>query len=49
MLKYINEFDAAEKIEKALFKTLEDGTCTADLGGKLGTKEFADAIIANLK
>ena len=48
MLKYISEFEAAEKIEKALFKTLESGECTADLGGKLGTKEFADAIIKNL-
>ena len=48
MLKYISEFEAAEKIENALFKTLENGECTADLGGKLGTKEFADAIISNL-
>ena len=48
MLKYISEFEAAEKIEKALFKTLNNGECTADLGGKLGTKEFADAVIANL-
>ena len=48
MLKYISEFEAAEKIENALFKTLENGECTADLGGKLGTKEFADAIISKL-
>lgn len=48
MLKYINEFDYAEKIEKALFKTLEAGNTTRDLGGELGTKEFADEIIKNL-
>lgn len=48
MLKYIGEFANAEKIEKALFKTLESGKCTADLGGNLGTKEFADAVIENL-
>ena len=48
MLRYINEFSYAEKIEKALFKTLESGKMTADLGGNLGTKEFADEIIKNL-
>ena len=49
MLKYINEFNYAEKIEKALFKTLESGKTTKDLGGTLGTKEFADEIIKNLE
>ena len=48
MLKYIDEFTCAEKIEKALFKTLESGKTTKDLGGSLGTKEFADEIIKNL-
>lgn len=48
MLRYINEFSYAEKIEKALFKTLESGKMTTDLGGNLGTKEFADEIIKNL-
>lgn len=48
MLKYIGEPDYAEKIECALFKTLEKGECTADLGGNLGTREFADAVIKNL-
>ena len=48
MLKYIDEFAYAEKIEKALFKTLESGKTTKDLGGSLGTKEFADEIIKNL-
>ena len=48
MLKHINEFDCAKKIENALFKTLNSGKSTADLGGVLGTKEFADEIIKNL-
>ena len=48
MLKYIGEPDYAEKIECALFKTLEKGECTADLGGNLGTREFADAVIRNI-
>ena len=37
MLRYINEFDYADKIEKALFKTLSEGEKTADLGGCLST------------
>ena len=37
MLKYIGENFYAEKIEKALFKTLADGNKTADIGGKLST------------
>lgn len=48
MLKYIGENVYAEKIEKALFKTLEQGECTGDLGGTLSTTEFTDAVIKNL-
>lgn len=48
MLKYIGESDCAIKIEKALFKTLENDVCTADLGGCASTSEFADAVIKNL-
>lgn len=48
MLKYIGENSYAEKIERALFKTLESDAKTADLGGKLSTTEFTDAVIANL-
>ena len=47
---YIEDNDDFENYnnEKALFKTLENGECTADLGGNLGTKEFADAVIKNM-
>lgn len=48
MLRYIGETTYAEKIEKALFKTLKDGNCTVDLGGTLSTTYFADAVIRNL-
>ena len=48
MLKYINEYEYAQKIEKALFKTLSDGDKTADLGGNLSTNEFTDTVIKNL-
>ncbi len=48
MLNYIEEKAYADKIEKALFAALKSGKCTVDLGGNLGTKEFADEIIKNL-
>lgn len=48
MLRYIGETTYAEKVEKALFKTLKDGNCTVDLGGTLSTTDFADAVIRNL-
>lgn len=48
MLKYIGENVYAEKIEKALFKTLEQGKSTGDLGGTLSTTEFTEAVIKNL-
>lgn len=48
MLKYIGENKYAQKIEKALYLTLEQGVCTKDLGGNVTTTIFTDAIIANL-
>lgn len=48
MLKYIGENSYAEKIEKALFKTLSTGNKTVDIGGNLSTTEFTDIIIGNL-
>ena len=49
MLKYIDENIYAEKINKALRKTLKDGkVLTADLGGTASTTEFRDEIIKNL-
>lgn len=48
MLKYIGEREHAEKIEKALYKTLSQGNKTSDLGGNLSTTEFTDKIIENM-
>ena len=49
MLKYINLHEYAEKIEKAVLKTLEvSDVKTADLGGTATTTEFTDKIIENL-
>ncbi len=49
MLKYIDEAEAALKIEKALGDTLKNSESrTIDIGGKLSTTEFTDAVIANM-
>jgi isocitrate dehydrogenase len=54
MLNHIGQTEIAEKVQNAWLKTLEDGTHTYDIykegtsKQKLGTKEFAKAVIANL-
>ena len=40
--------DAARRIKTAYDKALGDGATTGDLGGKLGTREFAAAVVARL-
>jgi isocitrate dehydrogenase len=54
MLNHIGQTEIAEKIQNAWLKTLEDGVHTDDVftegisKKKLGTKEFAQAVIENL-
>ena len=54
MLNHIGETEAAEKIQNAWLKTMEDGIHTYDIfkegtsKQQVGTKEFAQAVIANL-
>lgn len=49
MLNYMGEKEAGKKIEKALAKVIREGKyVTVDLGGKTGTEEFAEAIIAEM-
>lgn len=54
MLNHIGETAVAEKVQNAWLKTIEDGIHTYDIfkegtsKQKVGTKEFADAVIANL-
>ncbi len=49
MLHHMQLTDIAERVEKALFKTLEQPElCTGDLGGKSNTTQFAENIIQNL-
>ena len=49
MLKYIEQREVAEKVEKALYKTLkEQKIVTSDLGGTATTTEFTAEVIKNL-
>lgn len=54
MLTHIGQTSVAQKIQNAWLKTIEDGTHTFDIYKegtskvKVGTKEFAEAVIANL-
>lgn len=54
MLQHISQMDIAEKVQNAWLKTIEDGIHTYDIyqegtsTQKVGTKEFAQAVIANL-
>lgn len=50
MLRYLEEYEAADRIENALKKVLEEGQCvTPDLGGNNKTYEFAQSIIQAIK
>ncbi len=54
MLNHIGQTKVAEKVQNAWLKTIEDGIHTYDIfkegvsKQKVGTSEFADAVIANL-
>lgn len=54
MLNHIGQNKVAEKIQNAWLRTIEEGVHTADIYNptsstkKVGTKEFAEAVIANL-
>jgi isocitrate dehydrogenase len=54
MLNHIGQTEVAEKVQNAWLKTIEDGVHTYDIfkeeisKQKVGTKEFAEAVIDNL-
>ncbi|MEN8927993.1 MAG: NADP-dependent isocitrate dehydrogenase [Flavobacteriales bacterium] len=54
MLSHIGQNEVADKIQNAWLKTIEEGVHTVDIFDesistkKVGTKEFAEAVIANL-
>ncbi len=50
MLRHLGEHDAAQRVSDALDSVYQDGTkLTRDVGGKAGTSEFADSVIAAME
>jgi len=49
MLRYLNEKEAADKIENAVRAVFAKGkVLTGDLGGKASTQQFVDAVLAEM-
>ena len=49
MLRYIGQSEKAEKIETSLYKTLNNGIKTFDIGGSASCSAFTQAIIDNME
>ncbi len=49
MLRHLDLPVHADRIERALFRTLREGVKTPDLGGSTGTREFAKEVVARLE
>lgn len=50
MLEHLGELDAGRQVRDAVARTIrDDGVCTADLGGKASTMEFAMAVAERVK
>jgi isocitrate dehydrogenase (NAD+) len=50
MLRHVGESEAADRMHSALEHVFSEGKkTTRDIGGKAGTSEFADAVIAALE
>ena len=45
MLETLGLRDEAAAIDRAVSAAIQDGECTADVGGRLGTREAGDAIV----
>jgi 3-isopropylmalate dehydrogenase len=48
MLEYLGLNDAAQAVENAVVACVNEGQTTRDLGGSLGTREVADAVLAKI-
>lgn len=48
LLDHIDCYEVGHELRMALLGAIADGECTADIGGKLGTREFTDAIVKRL-
>lgn len=49
LLDHIDRYDVGHELRLAMFSAIADGECTRDIGGKLGTREFTQAVIDRMK
>jgi 3-isopropylmalate dehydrogenase len=49
MLEHLGYTDAAQALERAVVHCVEEDRTTADIGGKLGTREVGDAVAAKVE
>lgn len=49
LLDHIDRYDLGHELRLAMLSAIAEGTCTGDIGGKLGTREFTQEVIKRLK
>ena len=49
LLDHINRYDLGHELRMAMLGCVAEGIATADIGGKLGTKEFTREVIERMK
>ena len=48
LLRHVGETSSANRLKAAIYSCLKRARTTRDLGGKLGTKAYTNAVIASL-
>ena len=48
LLDHIGRYDVGHELRLALLGAIADGECTADIGGRLGTRDFVRTIVERL-
>lgn len=49
LLDHIGRYDLGHELRLAMLSCIAEGVCTADIGGKLGTREYTSEVISRLK
>ena len=49
LLDHIGRYDVGHELRLAILTSIAEGECTADIGGKLGTREFTRMVTDRLK
>jgi isocitrate dehydrogenase (NAD+) len=49
LLDHIDRYDLGHELRLAMLGCVAEGVCTADIGGKLGTREFTKEVIERMK